>query len=77
MKIGLKFNPNKCCTLHYSNKPSASCRHTIVNLTVIQILSTEDGESATILGKPIGVFLPKDMDTVNNIKQRGTKNYDL
>lgn len=72
-KIGLNFNPKKCCTLHYSNKAPAGCWPTIFNLAGNEILYLEDGVPTIFLGKPIGIFIPRDSVTVDAIKQRGLK----
>lgn len=43
-KIGVRFNPRKCSTLHYSCKLPIGCRPTIFNLAGSQIPYLEDGD---------------------------------
>lgn len=72
-KIGLKFNTKKCSSLHYSSKPPAGCRPTIFNLAGSPISHLMDGDPTVFLGKPVGVYLPRDSATIDSIKQRGIK----
>lgn len=73
IKIGLKFNPNKCTTLYYSSKPPAGCRDTIFNLAGSELSHMYNGNPTMFLGKPIGAFLPRDSVTLDRLKQRGMK----
>lgn len=58
--LGLKFNTNKCTTLHYN---TAGCRSTIFNLAGSEIPQLEDGTLTIFLCKPIDAFLPRDSVT--------------
>lgn len=69
-KIGLRFNSNKCITMHYSNKPPAGCSETILNINGSNIPWIRDGCPAVFLGEPNGAFLPKDTVTIEYLKQR-------
>lgn len=73
VKLGLKFNPKKCYTMHYSNKPSARCHNTIFRIANGDIPALQDGEPAMFLGKPIGAFLPRYEVTIDLLKQRGLR----
>lgn len=72
-KIGLAFNPRKCCTLHYSNKPPAECRNTIFNLAGCDISTIQTGHPAMFLEKLIGPFLPRDTVTIEMLKPGALK----
>lgn len=73
IKICLKFNPKKYTTLYYSSKPPAGCRDTIFILAGSELPHMFNGNSTMFLGKPIGVFLPRDSVTADRLKQRGMK----
>lgn len=73
VKIGLVFNNRKCVSLHYSCKPPAGCRRNVFNFDGGEIPYIQDGTPAVFLGKPIGAFLPKDLVTIANLKQRAIR----
>lgn len=47
----------------------AFCRKAIFNLAPEQIPIIEDGNPAIYLGKPVRAFIPKDLDTIQFLKQ--------
>lgn len=59
--------------MHYSIKPPAGCRNTIFNIAGSQIPTIQDGSPAEFLGKPIEAFIPRDIVTVEKLKQLATK----
>lgn len=65
-KVRLRFNPNKCKTLHYSNKGPAGCRNTIFRMGDCDIPVVTDGNPTMFLGKPVGAFVPQDTATIEN-----------
>lgn len=70
-KTGTKFNSKKCVTLHYSSK--AGCRPALFNLVGVDIPFIEEGSPTTCLGKPVGVFLPRDTIGVEPLRQRESR----
>lgn len=60
-------------TMHYSSVPPAGCRNTIFSLADSDIPAVEDGSSTIFLGKPIDAFIPRDLATVEKLKQKALK----
>lgn len=64
-KIGLKFNRNKCMTMHYSKKFPVGCMDTTFNINGADIPYIRDGVPVVFLG----AFLPKDTVTIDYLKK--------
>lgn len=59
--------------MHHSSKPPAGCRNTIFNIAGSPLPIIQDGSPVVFLGIHIGAFIPRDIITVEKLKQRATK----
>ncbi|XP_054720781.1 uncharacterized protein LOC129230408 [Uloborus diversus] len=72
-RVGLRFNPGKCFSLHLGTSARVGARDTTFYLDGSPIPTLMDGSPGTFLGRPVGSYVPKDTRFLEELKNRASK----
>lgn len=65
-RMGLHFNTDKCCTMHFSGATPTGCRETEFTINGRTIPHLRTTETTTFLGKPVGYNILSDWESLQS-----------